>query len=75
MRFIFYFLTALSVIVFGVILFVTYSFITTLYGVYEVGGLYPVNYADVVGHLFCLMFSLGCLYLSIKTSQKIKKEL
>jgi len=75
MRLIFYFITALSVVIFGVILFVTYSFITTLYGGYEIGGLYPLNYADVVGHLLCLMFSLGCLYFSIKTTKNLKKKL
>lgn len=73
MRLMYYFLVALSVVIFSFIVFVAYSFVTTLYDVYEVGGLYPLNYADVVGHLLVMMFSLGCFYFSIKSARKFKE--
>lgn len=74
MKSLYYFFCALSVFIFCFIIFAIYSFVTTLFYIYTVGGLSPLNYGEVTGHLIIIFFALGCFLFSIKTALKFNKR-
>jgi len=74
MKSLYYFLATLSVLIFFFLVFAVYSLITTIFYVYSVGGLSPLNYGEVTGHLIIKLFGLGCFLLSIKSVNKLRKD-
>ncbi len=73
-KLVYFSMMALSSALFLFMLFTIYSFVIIMQYIYDVGGLSPFNYSDVVGHILILFFSLGCLYFSLKTTLKLKKN-
>jgi len=73
-NFIYLFMASISFLLLCLITFVIFSFSSTIIYIYEDGGLSPLNYSYVLGHLLILIFGLGCFYFSIKTTIKMKNE-
>ncbi len=74
MKSLYYFFVVLSVFIFCFIVFAVYSFVSTLFYIYSVGGLSPLNYGEVTGHLVIIFFGLGSFFFSMKIIQKCNKN-
>lgn len=67
-------LKALSIILSLFLIFTIFSFIREIIYINSFGGLSALNYPDITGHLVIMLLTLGCLYVSIKTTLKLKGD-